>query len=136
MQPEEVWRKVTGYRLYSVSNLGRIRNDKTGRILSTPTIRGNCGRGNPYCIVGLRANKKRKHMYVHRLVAREFCKIPKGCSYQDRKWVVNHLNNNGLDNRANNLEWTTARQNNMHCPHCYERSRTLQHAYEDSYRAG
>ena len=31
----EYYKKITGYENYSISNLGNVRNDKTGRILKT-----------------------------------------------------------------------------------------------------
>eukprot|EP01035_Chromulina_nebulosa_P023350 gene23350-30260_t len=30
----EIWREVTDYEIYEVSNLGRIRNSKTGKMLT------------------------------------------------------------------------------------------------------
>lgn len=53
-------------------------------------------------------NGKQKSFYVHRLVAETFIgPIPKG-------EVVNHLNENKLDNRLENLEICTVTQNNNH----------------------
>jgi hypothetical protein len=33
MEEEEAWKDVSNYDNYEVSNLGRVRNNKTGRIL-------------------------------------------------------------------------------------------------------
>lgn len=43
-------------------------------------------------------NGKKTYESVHRLVALAFCNKPEGCN------VVNHLDENKLNNNANNLE--------------------------------
>lgn len=48
---------------------------------------------------------KRKDLYVHRLVAKYFVPNP------DNKKVVNHKNCKRDDNRAENLEWCTTKEN-------------------------
>ena len=96
----EQWRQIVECNGdYDVSDCGRVRNMKTGKIISPrPTPRGYLRVHLPY--VG-----KRKDVYIHRLVAEAFCKRPDGCN------VINHIDNNPQNNNADNLEWTTQREN-------------------------
>lgn len=66
--------------------------------------------------IGLYKDKKRKHFYVHRLVAEAF--IPNPNNYPE----VNHKDENPLNNNMNNLEWCT-HSYNMTYGTCQERSR-------------
>lgn len=105
----EIWRNVVGYEgLYQVSNLGRVRtlahvtNGKPHRARIRKLTR------NPktgYFLVNLSKDGKSKNLYVHRLVALAFVDNP------DNKTTVNHKNEIKTDNRAENLEWMTLREN-------------------------
>jgi len=93
---EERWKIVPNTdEIYEVSNTGYIRNRKTG-IIRKPYVLPN-----GYAVFHYHYNKRRIKMYVHRVVAEAFCPHPEGFD------VVNHLDNNKLNNRADNLEWTT-----------------------------
>lgn len=93
MSPE-VWRKVRGYRNYSVSNLGRVRNDKTQRILKPFKSKGRYR-------VSLYEDGDPEVYLVSRLVADAFVPNP------ERKREVMHKNGDVTDNAASNLEWAT-----------------------------
>ena len=84
---------------YHVSNMGNVKNMRTGKTLSPRKTR----RG--YLRVHLPVNKGRKDFYIHRLVAKAFCEHPEGCD------VVNHIDNDIQNNRADNIEWTTQFRN-------------------------
>lgn len=111
---EEIWRDIAGYEgLYQVSNLGNVRtlnyHLQKGNVqnMKQQIVKG------PYCIIEL-SNKNRGHTkrtiyYVHRLVAEAF---PEICGYYFDGAECNHKNENGLDNRAENLEWLTPKENN------------------------
>lgn len=95
----EQWKAVRGHRNYEVSNMGRVRNAKTGRILKP------FDSGNGYLRIDLGRNCRVK---VHRLVALAFC------GPRRRRPVVNHINRDRHDNRASNLEWVTYAENTAH----------------------
>lgn len=98
-QNMEEWRKVEEYPTYSVSNLGNVRNDKTGRILKPG------GNGWGYLLVGLSKNKKTTTQKVHRLVAVAFCEQPEGCT------EVDHIDQHKTNNHYLNLRWVTRGHN-------------------------
>lgn len=61
--------------------------------------------GHGYLVVPLSCNGKRRNFYIHRLVADHF--VP-NCSGGD---CVNHKDYDTHNNRADNLEWCTQREN-------------------------
>ena len=101
----ELWKKINGQDHYSVSDEGRVRNDKSGYIFK-PTVRGKTC---PYLSVLLPdGNGKYKHWNIHNLVAEAFC--PKG----SEELVVNHKDGDKFNNRSDNLEWVTRSENDRH----------------------
>ena len=95
----EKWKTMKEHSNYEISNCGKVRNKKTGRIRKT-TINN---KGYEQIIVYI--NKKPKTYYIHRLVASNF--IENSNNYKE----VNHLDENKLNNNVNNLEWCTYRYN-------------------------
>lgn len=95
-----VWKRFADSN-YSVNNFGYVRNDKTKRIIKSSINKYG------YKTVGLSINGKLKGFLVHRLVAILFVNNPNIRLYN----IVNHKNENKLDNSANNLEWCTQSYN-------------------------
>ena len=99
----EIFMPIKGYEdTYAVSNLGRVRNIKTGRILKPTRLTTG------YMKVDLYKDGKKKMYYVHRLVLSTFKANP------DNKTEVNHRDENKENNALNNLEWATPKENANH----------------------
>ena len=96
----EEWKNIQDYENYEVSNLGNVRNKKTGRILKSYDKGG-------YAVIGL-SKTKGKIFYIHRLVCQTFIQNP------ENKSQVNHKDKNGLNNHVNNLEWNSHQENCIH----------------------
>ena len=99
---KEIWKTVDDFPNYEVSNLGNVRNKKTGHFMKQ-TI----GREGSYLGVYLSNNGKENTQRVHRLVAEAFLGKHPGL-------MVNHIDGNKLNNHLDNLEWCTAKENNNH----------------------
>lgn len=87
---------------YKISNMGNIYNKESGKIL-----KGSCNRGYKCCTL-TSDDGKRQHIRVHILVAQEFLPNP------DNKPVVNHIDENKMNARLDNLEWVTHKENSNH----------------------
>lgn len=84
---------------YTITPDGTITNTATGRILKHSL----CGN---YYKVSICHNKQTHSLYVHRLLALHFLEIPQGNNI-----VVDHINNNRLDNSLSNLQFISQSQN-------------------------
>jgi len=99
----EIWRDIEGCEgRYQISSWGRVRNSKTGDIL-TP-YKNEKG----YLKVSLMIGGKCKKFRVNRLVA--FAFIPNPYNLPQ----VNHKDGNKENNSYTNLEWTTNEINAKH----------------------
>lgn len=110
---KEEWRPVVGYEgLYEVSNIGRVRSIDRNILYHDGTIHHWKGKvlkplrtSKGYLQVMFRKDNKNHYIGIHRLVAMAFID-----GYQ-KGLVVNHLDENPQNNRADNLEWCTQRDN-------------------------
>lgn len=96
----EEWKTIKDLPNYDVSNFGRVRNNKTYRILKPKLIRG-------YESVCLRKDNKNIYKRVNRLVAEAFIPNPLN------KPLVNHIDYNPRNNNVENLEWVTNSENQL-----------------------
>ena len=108
---KEIWKDIKGYEgYYQVSNLGNVRSldrvGRTGKNLKGRVLKQKTTKG--YNMVGLYKDGKQKHKTVSRLVAKAFVNNP------DKKPEVNHIDENKQNNKADNLEWVTAKENSNH----------------------
>lgn len=90
-------------KVYCNLGKGNRRNDKTTELYEINPRPTKNGYMRIYC--RQMSTGKRKDLYVHRLVAKYFIPNP------DNKNVVNHKNCQRDDNRAENLEWCTTKEN-------------------------
>ena len=115
----EEWKDVPGYDgKYQVSSLGNVRSTNwrgTGQTKNLFLKKHNQG----YLQVELAKDGRRKTFTVHRLVA--ICFVD---GYIEGL-VVNHKNENRMDNRAEYLEW---------CSQSYNTAYTACHLYRDGKR--
>ena len=113
---EEIWKDVEGCEgKYQISNLGRFRSldryvyqktcgGKTVRHIYKGKIIKGFVQNTGYLMVTIKGEKR----LIHRLVAENFIK-----KIVDKDFV-NHKNGIKLDNRVENLEWVTPKENVQH----------------------
>ena len=102
MSEVETFVKIEGFENYEVSNLGKVRNIKSGRIIK-PSLNKN-----GYLRLWLCENNKKKYLYLHRIIATAFI------DNSEEKPCVNHIDENKTNNDLSNLEWCTERENAIH----------------------
>lgn len=91
----ETWVPLLGYPGYSVSNLGRVRNDKRERLLTIIRLRTN------YTYVGLIKDGIQVNRSVSKLVSETFLPKPSNPSFT----TPIHFDGDLANCKADNLDW-------------------------------
>lgn len=116
---KEIWKDVEGVFGYQVSNLGRVRSifSRFGKRAYPRIMKGSID-SHGYVQVTISVDGKSKLMFIHRLVAKAF--IPNPLNLE----MVNHKDENPLNNSVHNLEWCTRSYNNSygHATDSYRRA--------------
>lgn len=109
---QEIWKDIKNYEgMYQVSNLGNVRS-LTRRVNTFNGFRTTKGKvlkpllsNTGYYRVDLKRNQSDNYVSIHKLVAEAF--VPNPNNYT----VINHKDNDRLNNYATNLEWCTQSYN-------------------------
>jgi hypothetical protein len=114
---EEVWRPVPSFPEWEASNAGRVRllpfeyampNGGVRRVMPKPIVGyvASAQKGAAHQYRSVYWNRGKRTLKVHQLVCEAFHGArPASCT------DVLHLNEDGLDNRPENLRWGTRKEN-------------------------
>lgn len=115
----EIWKDILGYPGYQISNMGRVcscmRNNSRYIIRQNENVKT----GRMY--VHLYSGGKRKALSVSRIVGHAFVD-----GFSDVQNTINHINKDVKDNKSENLEWISQKENNKKA---YELGRSCAKGY-------
>lgn len=98
----EIWLSVKGFEnLYEISSSGKIRSKSSGKLYKPYRS------ANGYYSIFLH-NNGRYRFSIHRLVAEHFIPNP------ENKPCVNHIDHDRGNDKVENLEWCTHKENMQH----------------------
>lgn len=111
---QEIWKNVSGFDDYMVSNLGRVKSFKQNK---ETILKGYIGLEGYIVTALVNNNGKTITKKIHQLVSEVF--IPKPDFNPDGSningvFCVNHKDGNKLNNTVENLEWCDVAYNNKH----------------------
>lgn len=117
---KEVWKPIVNYEgLYEISNFGRVKS-VLRKVLHPSLVNGAKYKTIPekirkpnimkgYHCIGLVKDGNVKIYRIHRLVIEHF-----GERQPSEEYQVNHIDGDKSNNRIDNLEWVTPRENTLH----------------------
>jgi len=104
----EIWKKANGYSSYEVSNLGRLKTFNWKGAKKEAILKPALDKSGYLRTVLKGDDGVSKTIKVHRIVLNTFNPTVEILE-------VNHINGVKHDNRIENLEWCTRKQNIQHC---------------------
>lgn len=112
IETDIIWKPVIGFEdNYLVNSSGLIKSvtrlDKLGRKWDEKILK-SFKNNKGYLQVTLYKNEKAFHSTIHIIVAKTFIPNP------ENKPQINHINGIKNDNRIENLEWVTSKENHEH----------------------
>jgi len=110
---DEIWKEISGFSNYEISNIGNIKNKNTQKMLNP------CIKSGYLCLSLQYGTGVQKSVKIHRLVGINFIDNP------ENKETINHKNHNRLDNNVDNLEWATTTEQNIHKRKCKKETQEL-----------
>ena len=102
----EIWKDLKEYPSYQISNLGRVKSlpkktkNRHAEFMTKEKILKQHYR-DERAYVNVYKNKKQYRIFIHQQVALHFVSNPNPEKYI----IINHINEEKRDNRAENLEW-------------------------------
>lgn len=112
----EIWKDIKGYEgKYQISNLGNIKSINYNKTKKEKLLKPNISKRG-YKYINLCKSGRQQKKYIHRLVAEAFISNPNNYP------VINHKDNNPLNNNVKNLEWCTQSYNVRYAYKCGRKS--------------
>ena len=108
----ELWKDIEGFEDYMVSSTGRVKSKARLSRQNHPLaekILSQHYNSSGYRYVDCVNDFGRKHLLVHRLVAKAFVSNPRNLN------EVDHIDTNKDNNHADNLRWCTHSENHLNC---------------------
>ena len=122
---QERWKPIFGYDgMYEVSDLGRVRSLKFGKVRILSASKNNSG----YLQVVLCKDGKVKHLLIHRLVAQAFIENDNIFNTE-----INHRNEDKTENKVSNLEYCDSRYNNTYNDLSWRKKSSVRRKIEKLY---
>lgn len=121
----EEWKDIENYEgLYQISSLGRVKSLRFHGSNSHTSILKPKKNWKGYLYVNLCKGGTKKQYSVHRLVACAFIPNPQNLA------TVNHKNEIKTDNRVENIEWLSCKDNINHGTGVSRRAKTQAKSYD------